>query len=59
MGATLGKVRTHLTSRDMGNRAAVLNGDKHAPITLDESIKGCVNVIDESSREKWSGLHVR
>jgi norsolorinic acid ketoreductase len=43
----------------MGNRAAVLSGAGKAPITLDESIAGCVKVIDGASREKWSGLHMR
>jgi norsolorinic acid ketoreductase len=48
-----------LTHSDMGNRAAVLSGAGKAPITLDESIAGCVKVIDGASREKWSGLHMR
>lgn len=42
----------------MGNRAAVLHGSGKAPITLDESIEGCVKRIDEATRDKWSGVHV-
>lgn len=40
---------------DMGNFAAKLIGMEAAPTTLEDSVAGCIKVIDGASREKYAG----
>ncbi|WVR05951.1 hypothetical protein IAU60_002978 [Kwoniella sp. DSM 27419] len=44
---------------DMGDHAARWAGMEKAPITVDESVSGMVQVIHDATRDKYSGLHVR
>lgn len=44
---------------DMGHQAASYAGKKDAAsLTVEQSIEGCTNVIEQASRDKWSGLHI-
>lgn len=40
---------------DMGNFAAKSVGMESAPMKLEDSVAGCVKVIDDASREKYAG----
>jgi len=44
---------------DMGNKAAVVAGKEKAPLTVQESVAGMIKVIDNATKEKESGLHMR
>ncbi|WWD17809.1 hypothetical protein CI109_102251 [Kwoniella shandongensis] len=44
---------------DMGDRGARSVGMDKAPTTVKESVEGIVKVIDDSTREKYAGLHMR
>ncbi|RSH92077.1 hypothetical protein EHS25_008489 [Saitozyma podzolica] len=44
---------------EMGDRGARNAGLEHAPTTVDESVSGMIKVIEEATRDKWSGLHAR
>ncbi|PVI08061.1 NAD(P)-binding protein [Periconia macrospinosa] len=43
---------------DMGNLAAKTIGMEAAPMKLEDSVAGCVKVIDAASREKYAGQWV-
>lgn len=43
---------------DMGTFAAKCVGMDSAPVTLEDSVKGCLKIFDEASREKWAGEFV-
>ncbi|KAH7406390.1 putative aflatoxin biosynthesis ketoreductase nor-1 [Phaeosphaeria sp. MPI-PUGE-AT-0046c] len=43
---------------EMGNFAAKSVGMEEAPLTVEESVKGCFVIIDQLKREKWSGEFV-
>jgi norsolorinic acid ketoreductase len=43
---------------EMGNFAAKSVGLESAPVKLEDSVKGCLKVIDTASREKYAGEFV-
>ncbi|KAK8865993.1 hypothetical protein IAR55_001144 [Kwoniella newhampshirensis] len=44
---------------DMGDRGARSVGMAKAPITVQESVEGILKVVDDATKEKYSGLHMR
>ncbi|WWC86341.1 uncharacterized protein L201_001214 [Kwoniella dendrophila CBS 6074] len=44
---------------DMGDRGARWAGMEKAPITVDESVSGIVKVIQDATKDNYSGLHMR
>lgn len=43
---------------EMGNFAAKSVGMEEAPLTIEESVQGCIGIIDQVTREKYGGKFV-
>ncbi|WWC66329.1 uncharacterized protein I206_100230 [Kwoniella pini CBS 10737] len=44
---------------EMGDRGAKWAGMEKAPLTVEESVSGIIKVINEATKDKYSGLHIR
>jgi norsolorinic acid ketoreductase len=49
---------TRWVQTDMGNSGAVANGLTEAPTTIQESVDGIVDKIDNATREETSGKFI-
>jgi norsolorinic acid ketoreductase len=49
---------TRWVQTDMGNSGAVANGLTEAPTTIQESVDGIIDKIDNATREETSGKFI-